>query len=80
MLHFIKIVGAMAQAMTPATWEMEVEGSQSESIPGKSTRTYLKNKVKTKRPRGMAQVVELYSVPLYGKKKKNVEVILAVHL
>jgi hypothetical protein len=32
----------MAHACNPATWEAEVEGSVSESGPGKSIRPYLK--------------------------------------
>jgi hypothetical protein len=36
-------------AVTPATWEVEVGGSQSETIPGTATLgPYLKNKLKAK--------------------------------
>jgi hypothetical protein len=34
--------------VTPATLEAEVGGSPSETTPGKSTRSYLKKKLKTK--------------------------------
>jgi hypothetical protein len=33
----------------PATWEVEVGGSQLEASPGKCMRPYLKNKLKQKR-------------------------------
>jgi hypothetical protein len=41
----------------PATWEVEVGGSQSYTRPGKRTRPY-KKQIKAKRAEGMVQVVD----------------------
>jgi hypothetical protein len=42
--------------VVPPTTEAEITGSQSEANPGKSTSTYLKNKLKAKSNRGIAQI------------------------
>jgi hypothetical protein len=64
---------------------VEVGGSLSRGIGGKSTRPYLKNKTKSKRTWGIAQVVEhlpiknkaLSSIPNTAKTnlKKEVQIL-----
>jgi hypothetical protein len=49
----VKIGLAWCIPIIPAIWEAEIGGSYSEAILSKSTRPYLKNKVKTG---GIAQV------------------------
>jgi hypothetical protein len=65
---------------TPAIQEAKVEGSWSEASLGKVSRRFcLKKQIKTKRTRGVAQVVEqlpskqeaLSSIPTTKKKKKS---------
>jgi hypothetical protein len=55
----------------PATQEAEVGGSQSKSSSGRSTRPYLKNKLKARRTKGVAQVVE--HLPLRYETLSSIE-------
>jgi hypothetical protein len=61
--------------VTPAIWEAEIRGSRSEASWGKNTRPYLKNKLKGKRTRAMAQVVEYKALRSSLSTTKNLKKI-----